>query len=118
METRTITEVKLYVLRLNPVRGRFEDADIVAISGECDNLKRWYEEQFADSVYSEILPDSFDGQSRNFRLAFKEDSLLKYYNPAPSLEPGCVDYCGHGVNEEWVNIECLDELRNRYNFIE
>lgn len=107
MNTRTVVEVELFILTLNPVNGRCEEGNIVAISPSYEKLRNWYKSQFADTPYTE----------EGYRLRFK-DGPIKYYNPAYFVDVDKTDMNGHGVRRIWVNITQLDHLRERYNFIE
>ena len=108
METRTITQVRIYKLILNPMAGRCEDGEIVAISGDYNRLVRWCEEQKAPTPYRDD-----DGWYRTFA----DGTPLHWYNPADTLELNCPDHWGHGITDEWVkedvwsNISCSGRFR-------
>lgn len=102
MESRQITEYKVYRLILNPMRGNTEDAITVAISYEKQKLINWYNSQLATEVYvKEGLP-SFEvhGDSHRWHKTFREGSDLEWYNPCyDNFEP---DRYHHGISSLWA----------------
>ena len=98
METRTITQVRIYKLILNPMAGCAETAEIVAISTDYNKLVDWYRSQLAaeprreDTWYKVFIPGP-----------------LEWYNPVKSLELNNLGHFGHGIADEW-----LDEKMYRY----
>lgn len=109
METRQITQVKLYKLHLNRVTDVIESTTLVAVSPYYDHLIEWYKSQFAPKMYEDctIYP------GRVFRLSFLAESTLKMFNPCSNLDPDHLDNYNHGVETEWVREEILPQLRNR-----
>lgn len=94
METRTITQVKVYVLSMNPVTDRAERNDNVAIATEREKLIDWYKQQFAEEVW----------QDDRFRKSFKKGSPLEWYNKLDDAElTGEHSLFGHGIHEMWIN---------------
>ncbi len=112
METRTITQVKIYKLYLNPMRGNTEDANLVAIAYYKDQLIRWYEDQIAPETwkdYGEIrfpAKGDFGGtKSPNhcFHKAFLKGSKLEWYNPVNLFDTSdMLSSYGHGIQEQWI----------------
>ena len=96
METRTIIEVRVYKLALNPMASKAEDREIVAISDDYNKLVEWYRAQFAPQAWRDE-----NGWWRTFR----ENSLLFWYNPCYSTELNPSDIFGHGIYDEWVSEE-------------
>lgn len=94
METRIITQVRIYKLILNHMSDRCESATIVAISGDYNRLVSWYREQ--------KLPQPYRDNSGWYRT-FADGTHLHWFNPADTLELNCPDHWGHGITDEWVN---------------
>ena len=106
METRQITQVRLYVLILNTF-GAAESGNIVAVSDDYQRLVTWYQSQFADEPYRE------DGWYKTF----KKGSPLEYHNPCGSVELNGTNIWNHGIHDEWVLLDDLDIIRNRYFYV-
>ena len=106
METRQITQVRLYVLILNTF-GSAESGCIVAVSDDYQRLVTWYQSQFADEPYRE------DGWYK----IFKKGSPIEYNNPCGSIELNDTNYWNHGIHDEWVLVDDLDIIRNRYLYV-
>ena len=91
MEKRLITQVKLYILRLNSIFANAEQANIVLISPELSHLQGYYFRHFAES------------------------SHLVDYNPADyEVNQGCTYDGAHGIIEEWVNMEDLEKIKTAF----
>ena len=104
METRTVQQVKIYYLIMNPVTDRAESGKIAIMSTSRQNLISAYEnEQVA--IYN-------DG---NFSKVFKQGGPLEWYNPVWTFEG--VDPFGHGLSEDWVDMENLAILQSKYYFV-
>jgi hypothetical protein len=104
METRLVEQVKVYYLIMNPVTDRAESGRIAMMSTSRQSLISAYEnEQVA------IYDDS------NFRKVFKQGGPLEWYNPVWTFEG--VDPFGHGLSEDWVDMENLPMLQSKYYFI-
>lgn len=91
METRTITEVRIYVLGLNPMRGGAEERRVVALSTDYDRLVAWY--------HNQMVPEWRDGLWRKY---FRAGTPLEWYNPAPRLELNQHAPYGHGIGDVWM----------------
>lgn len=110
METRLITQVKLYFLRLNSIFGNAEQANIVLVSPELYKLQNYYFKNRCES-YSKV--DETLGI--NYIRHFAESSLLVDYNPADYEVHNCCTYDGaHGIIEEWVNMEDLERIKKAF----
>ena len=118
METRAITEVKIYVLIMNNMRGQYEDTVIVAVSDGPNKLRN-----FIDSERVEKYRDEDDLNMVGFPLTktFRKGGPLEYFNapyisedirPIDSIRPGDT-----GIFYEWVNIESLPNIRDRHRFL-
>lgn len=104
METRTVMEGKIFYLVMNPVTDRAETGRITVMSDSKERLIKYYEDQF--------VPVYDDG---NFRKVFKQGGPLEWYNPLWTLDG--LDTFGHGLKEEWVQLNNLDTLKYKYLFI-
>lgn len=104
METRTVQQVKIYYLIMNPVTDRAESGRIAMMSIEKDNLIKSYENERV-AVYN-------DG---NFSKVFRQGGPLEWFNPVWTFEG--VDSFGHGLSEDWVDIANIDILKGRYFFV-
>lgn len=100
METRTINQVKVYVLAMNPVTDRAERADNVAIATDREKLVAWYKDQLANETW-------VDG---TFRKVFKKGSQLEWYNPLGDLSESFESMFGHGIHELWINEDVYRDL--------
>ena len=105
MESRTITQVKIYKLIMNRVTHRVEDCSIVAISGERENLVNWYKSQLAEQPWIDSL---------SYYKVFKEGSDLEWFNP---VDLDSVDHWGFGIQEEWVNEDVFYEVSGRFTVV-
>jgi len=104
METRTVEQAKVYYLIMNPVTDKAESGRIAMMSTSRQNLISAYEnEQVA------IYDDS------NFRKVFKQGGPLEWYNPVWTFDG--VDPFGHGLSEDWVDMENLPILQSKYYFV-
>lgn len=101
METRTITQVKIYTLTLNPIMNRAEDRRVVALSSDYDRLIAWYRDQ--------MVPEWRDGQWYKY---FRQGSPLEWYNPPRTLELNELQPWGHGIADVWINADGWPALRS------
>lgn len=106
-EFKTVTCIKLYLLYLNPMVGRAEDRSLAAVSDEFEKLLNFY---------NESLDPNPQRDSSGYYHTFKEDSPLYWLNPQPFSAPG-LNSLGQGVDVDWVDVEALPEIKNRYFFI-
>lgn len=102
METRTIQQILIYKLIMNPMTGRTEDSEIVAWSTERDSLINWYSNQLESKQYLDS----------NWRKTFKKESTLEWYNLLYNLEE--INSYGQGIQEEWVNEEHITSIESRF----
>lgn len=110
METRTVEEVKVYKLILNSVYDCCECGDLVAASYDLNKLTGWYFEQRCPQYSSDD----------NYRRNFKEGSKLYRYNPCDyEVQAGTHDHWGHGISEEWVILNEMDDIirRNSWTWV-
>lgn len=105
METRTITEYKVYVLLLNPMRERFESMDLVAFAESKEALLNFIKSQKAAEPYyddAKEVPNMYGTYNRWYKV-FKQGSLLEWYNDIDR---------GNQIQERWVNQETFDYLNS------
>lgn len=105
METRTVEQVRLYVLALNTFN-RAEDSAVACVSDSYDRLVEFYNSQVLEIGYRE----------NGWYFSFKE-GRLRYFNPCHSLVLGDLDMYGNGIHSEWCDIEKYYEIQNKYYFI-
>lgn len=89
METRQITQVKVWKLCLNPMTDRTEASHLVAWSIEEGAIEVWYK--------SQLVPTYKDD---HWVKNFKQGSPLEWYNPANIVTE--LDHYGQGLSWEWV----------------
>lgn len=102
METRDITEVKVWKLILNPMRGNTENGTLVAIAYEKQKLIDWHNSLLATELYKEEGSPSFDSHefSHTWHKAFIKGSELEWFNPCDNFDSP--NHYGHGLNFEWL----------------
>ncbi len=104
METRLVEQVKVYFFIMNPVTDKAESGRIAMMSTSRQNLISAYEnEQVA--IYD-------DG---NFRKVFKQGGPLEWYNPVWTFDG--VDPFGHGLSEDWIDVQNLPYVKSKYYFV-
>lgn len=104
VEVRTVQEGRIYILVLNPINSAAEDGSIAAISDDYNRLVGWYKDQFASESWE-------DGQ---WYKTFKKGSPIEWYNPCFSLKLNDTQPFGHGIHDEWILLDNMDIIRNRY----
>lgn len=104
METRLVQQAKIYYLIMNPVTDKAESGKIALMSTEKDKLIAVYENERV-GVYN-------DG---NFSKVFRQGGPLEWYNPVWTFEG--VDHFGHGLSEDWVDVENLPHIKSKYYFV-
>lgn len=99
METRTITEVKIYELHLNNMQGKSEESRFVAVSTCLGTIQEFYLENVT-TPYEE-LGYNFHAQRENHRWNknFLKDGPLEWYNPLVDLNHLYPSY--PRLNEQW-----------------
>ena len=103
-QTRTVTEYKLYKLRLNLLTAYHKlDAQVVAISEDYDELVDWYNSQHVEPYE--------DGEITKY---FEKGSELENYRPVDDLSLGSfdADRFGIGVLETWVSENTYNNYMN------
>ena len=109
METRSMTEVRMYKLVLNDMRfDHIEDSKIVAVSFDYEKLVEWYNSQIAPALWR-------DGR---WGKTFAQNTPLEWCNPASSLELNNLYQFGHGISDEWVREEYIGRIISEYTFID
>ena len=110
MEKRLITQVKLYILRLNCIFANAEQANIVLVSPNLYRLQDYYFKNRREPYHK--INETF---GINYIRHFAESSHLVNYNPADDEVHNCCTYDGvHGIIEEWVNMEDLERIKTAF----
>lgn len=110
METRLITQVKLYMLRLNSIFGNAEQANIVLVSPNLYRLQDYYFKNRCEPYHK--IDETF---GINYIRHFAESSHLVDYNPADyEVINCCTDDGAHGIIVEWVNMEDLEKIKKAF----
>lgn len=105
METRTINQIKVYYLVMNPMTDRTESSRIAVMSENKERLVKYYVDNIIE-VYD-------DG---HYRKSFKKGSPLEWYNPI-RLD-GVLSPWGHGLKEEWIDEEeYINGIKSKYYFV-
>lgn len=107
METRQVTQVKIYYLFMNGVYDNAEDGSIAAVSTSKDRLIWAYREN--------LLPqeERFRDEFHRYR-SFKSGPFYDY-NPLPDLMENY--QWAHGLKSDWVLEDDLENVKRRYYFI-
>lgn len=118
METRQITEVKIFALRLNPMRGNTEAVDVVAVAYDKQKLIDWYNSLKAPEPYKDYGENHFSpkgdmggyqSDSHCFYKTFIRGSELEWYNPCYDFE---LDDWGQGIGDSfWVAQELIKDFK-------
>ncbi len=103
METRTINQVKLYILTMNPMTGRTEDGQITAIS---------YSKQALIDFYNRESVENY--MDRTWSKSFRKGSLLEWFNPLYSFDIG---HYGHGIKGTWMDTDSVENIRGLYYWV-
>lgn len=109
METRQVTQIRVYVLYLNTF-DRAEDGAIAAISTSYDDLVRFYNENLLS--HEERYRDA-----GGMYISFKEGPL-QYFNPCGSLVLNDNEPFGHGIHDEWINEDVLHRISSQYFMVQ
>jgi hypothetical protein len=119
METRQITQHKIYVLCLNPMTGHTEDSHALAASYDKDKLIAFYKSEKMPEVYSEVGEPTFEchGASHEWSKSFAKGSVLEWYNPLFN-DDFTPDSYGQGIKEYWVNEDNIERTIGSIKFIE
>ena len=104
MEIRTINQIKIHYLVMNPMADRTEASQIVVMSDDKQRLINYYTDNMVEPYD--------DGR---FRKVFRKNTPLEWYNPI-TLD-GYLDHWGHGMKSEWVDEMNFPDVKNKYFFI-
>lgn len=107
METRTLTEYKIYVLALNRMTSNTEHWEAVAISYERQKLIDWVNSLVEPKV--EEGPPSFPihGDTHVWHKTYKIGSPLEWFNPT---DFNSVNHYGQGIREQWIGQDGIDRF--------
>lgn len=106
-EMRTVTQVRMYLLILNPMTDRAEAKRIVAVSDDYVRLVNWYTAQFAYGTWKDDT----------WWKTFKQGSPIEWYNPCGSLELNDIYPFGHGIKDEWIKEDRYHEILHSGEFL-
>lgn len=98
METRSITQIKAFMLYLNPMPANCEKVNLVAIAYEEGKLKQWYRDQFAEKPY----------QDDRWHKTFKKEGPLEWYNPLHEDKDDFSPSFEAHFEEVWTTFEAID----------
>ncbi|MGI5873138.1 MAG: hypothetical protein ACOX8R_00545 [Bacillota bacterium] len=96
METRKVTQVLVYKLLLNDVRGRAEDITIAAVSDDGHKLSQWEASLRTAPYYDE-----------GYQRYYKKDSPLYNYNSI-----ALSTFFGAGIDQEWINEDVYERIKD------
>lgn len=122
METRVLTQVKIYILVMNPMMGHTENRSAVAMSFEKEKLHQWYQDQICDP-WTDEGENSFEptgdmggyyNEHHIWRKYFRRGSPLEWFNP---IFDENLSIYGHGVDHCWVNEDMLEEFKRQNHSI-
>ncbi len=96
METRTINQVKIYKLVLNRMTSsKIEHSEIAILAYSKERLIEFMKEMKVEMYH--------DGR---WSKTFKQGGLLEWFNDYGfESDPDQLDSWGHGIHQEWVNME-------------
>jgi len=114
VETRQVEQILIWKLILNPMRANTEASNLVAWSDDKEKLLNWYRSQLVEP-YSDNGSPSFEchGDTHNWHKVFAKGSQLEWYNPMDN-EEGYQNHYGHGLQNEWVDVEVLPNITVSY----
>lgn len=109
IQKRTITQVLIFKLVMNPMRGNTENSHLVAWSDDKEKLIEFYNNEKVTPYIDNGTP-SFEchGDSHNWYKSFKNGSPLEWYNPIDDFDTE--NRYGQGIIEEWVDENILPNI--------
>lgn len=109
VETRTIQQVLIHKLIMNPMRDNTENCQLVAWSDDKDKLINFYNNEKVESYINEGSP-SFEcqGDTHKWHKSFKLGGILEWYNPIDNFEQP--NRYGQGIQQEWVDLEIIPNI--------
>lgn len=110
VKTRTVTQVLLFKLVLNPMQANTETAEIAAWSDDEEKLMKFYKEELVEPYREEGSPSFIaHGSSHEWVKSFRKGGPLEWYNPLYNLD-GDINHWGHGIHTEWVDQIIIDNI--------
>lgn len=103
VEVRTVNQVRIYLLVMNPMQDRTESRTIAAISDDYQKLVNW--------IKGEKHPEGYWKDDR-WSKSFKANSVLEWFNPPDRLELNQLNHYGHGIKDEWVMEDAYKDMKN------
>lgn len=113
METRQVTQLKIFKLFLNEARYNFPD--LVAIGFDETSLDNYIADLKVDEYYEDIDIDEEDGiniTTTKVKKCFKEKSNLEYYNLDKPI-----DSYKYGVSTQWINEDDFEKFKQEYPLV-
>lgn len=107
METREITQYRIYLLRMNHVADRAESIRTVAASFSYDALVRFYNSQYTP----ELLNNPY-GYNVHFI-----PGPLHFYNTIYSTELNQVGVFGDGIISGWIDADDYDQFASETHIV-
>ena len=109
VQTRTIQQVLIHKLVMNPMRGNTENSVLVAWSDDKEKLVNFYNNEKVER-YTNEGPGSFavHGDTHNWYKTFRLGGILEWYNPIDCFDQP--NHYGQGIQQEWVDEEILPNI--------
>lgn len=102
METRIITEVKVYVLCLNNMQNNAESSTPIVGSFERDKVVSYYNNEKVPTYQDDGINQFSQGATKWHRV-FRKDGPLMWFNAVYGDISGPPDeHFGHGIQEHWI----------------
>lgn len=100
METRKITQVKIYTLKMNPMTGKAETVRPVSSAYEKQKLIDLYNSSNAPERYVD---------NEKWHKSFKNGTPLEWFNPIINPDEDFKpDWRGIGIHEVWIDKKTFD----------
>lgn len=116
METREITQVRIYKLWMHDMRASDIQLQIVAIAYDKQKLIQWYRAELASERYEERLRANetdqglaVEGKDKDTYITkhFKKGSPIEWFDAVDNIEEFDLKR-GMGINDSWTTQEHID----------
>lgn len=111
METRQVTQVRLYKLWMKNIDGGLA-TELVAIAYDKIKLINWHAEQLADEPYQEAGPKGIDGEEIIYTKVYKKGSRLENYQLATNIAEWNKE-TAIGIDDSWTTQEHIDDYMSK-----
>ena len=101
-----VQQVKVWLLRLNPMWGGGEESRLVAVASSEAWLMEWYSQQRAEAPYQDEGPAQFFQGTQQYNKFHKKDGPLEWFNP---LEQTMEQY-QQGIFPLWIFEETFQDI--------